>query len=90
MYDKLFVLNLVLDEWVHQDDSKVKTRLAEVEGQDLLNHRLVERGAKIVTISDGRVVFQLPRGNFEGIYPKVIMINQVQKYISKKQYRLAF
>jgi elongator complex protein 1 len=35
-------------------------------------------------------VFQLPRGNLEGIYPKIIMINQVQKKIAKREYRCAF
>ena len=40
----------------------------------MLNHRLVERGARIVGITNGRVVFQLPRGNLEGIFPKIIML----------------
>lgn len=90
MYDKLYVLNLTLDEWVYRDDSKLKGKLTEIESQDLLNHRLVERGARIVTVSDGRVVFQLPRGNFEGIFPKVIMINLVRKHIEGRRYRQAF
>lgn len=37
-----------------------------------------------MTISEGRVVFQLPRGNLEGIYPKIIMINLVKKKIESK------
>lgn len=32
----------------------------------------------------------MSRGNLEGIYPKVIMIDQVQKHISNKNYSLAF
>lgn len=35
-------------------------------------------------------MFQLPRGNLEGIYPKIIMINQVQKKITLKDYKTAF
>lgn len=90
MYDKLFVVNLLLDEWIQQENVRVKDKLSDFETKDLLNHRLVERGAKIIAISEGRVVFQLPRGNLEGIYPKVIMINQVQKKIAAKQYKEAF
>lgn len=33
---------------------------------------------------------QLPRGNLEGIYPKIIAIAQVAEYISNKKYRSAF
>lgn len=90
MYDKLFVINLLLDEWIQQEDVKVKEKLNDFESKDLLNHRLVERGSKILAISEGRVVFQLPRGNLEGIYPKIIMINLVQKKIAVHEYRAAF
>ncbi len=84
MYDKLYVINLTLDKWVYEEDQKIKNKLADLETKDLLNHRLVERGSRIVTISEGRVVFQLPRGNLEGIYPKIIMINLVKKKIESK------
>lgn len=63
MYDKLFVINLVLDEWIEQADSNVKSKLSEIEAKELLHHRLVERGSKIIAVTEGRVVFQLPRGN---------------------------
>lgn len=43
-----------------------------------------------MAINEGRVAFQMPRGNLEGIYPKIIMIDQVQKHITNKQYSLAF
>jgi elongator complex protein 1 len=43
-----------------------------------------------VAVNEGRVAFQMPRGNLEGIYPKIIMIDQVQKHISNKKYSLAF
>lgn len=43
-----------------------------------------------MSVSDGRLVFQLPRGNLEGIYPKVIMINLVKKKIEDKHYKDAF
>jgi hypothetical protein len=90
MYDKLFVINLLLDQWIQEENVRTKDKLSDFEARDLLNHRLVERGAKILAISEGRVVLQLPRGNLEGIYPKVIMINQVQKKVAVKQYNAAF
>jgi hypothetical protein len=63
MYDKLFVLDLNLSEWLLSGD-RIKGRFADLESKDLLNHRLVERGARMVAVAGGRVVFQLPRGNF--------------------------
>lgn len=82
MYDKLLVVNLILDAWVQEEGSRFKEKLSEFESKDLLNHRLVERGSRIIGITEGRLVFQLPRGNLEGIYPKIIMINQVMKKIA--------
>lgn len=39
------------------------------------NIRAVERGSKIVTVDPGtRTVLQMPRGNLEGIYPRIIML----------------
>ena len=55
-----------------------------------LNHRLVERGARILGVVGGKVVFQLPRGNLEAILPKVIAISQVHKLLADKHYRRAF
>ena len=55
MYDKLFVINLLLDEWIQEENVKIKDKLSDFETKDLLNHRLVERGAKILAISEGRV-----------------------------------
>ena len=90
MYDKLFVINLALSDWIYQEDVKIGNKLADYETKDMLNHRLVERGARIVAVTDGRVVFQLPRGNLEGIYPKVIMLGKVEHLVREKQYGKAF
>jgi len=30
MYDKMFVINLFLDDWINQEGSKTKERLAEL------------------------------------------------------------
>ena len=90
MYDKLFVINMRLELWLTEDTSNPKEILSEYVRKDTLNHRLVERGAKILGVVQGKVVFQLPRGNLEGILPKVIAIAQVQKFFSQGHYRRAF
>ena len=41
-------------------------------------------------MAKGKVVFQLPRGNLEGIYPKVIVIGEVGRLVGKRKYRAAF
>lgn len=46
-----------------------------LESSGNFNIRAVERGSKIVTVDPGtRTVLQMPRGNLEGIYPRLIVI----------------
>jgi elongator complex protein 1 len=52
--------------------------------------RAIERGARIVTASEMRVVLQMPRGNLEGIYPRFIMMQELISLIEKKEYLKAF
>lgn len=52
--------------------------------------RNVERGSKIITCSQGRCIFQLPRGNLEGIYPKTITLLNVRRAIGHLDYLRAF
>jgi elongator complex protein 1 len=55
------------------------------------NVRAVERGAKIVTVDPGtRTVLQMPRGNLEGVYPRIIMLNKVLEDIEAKRYGKVF
>lgn len=73
-----------------------------INGQDLPQHpslsdsgnfnvRAVERGAKIVTVDPGtRTVLQMPRGNLEGIYPRIIMLSKVLEDIEARRYGKAF
>lgn len=50
------------------------------------NIRNVERGSKIVVAADNRVIFQLPRGNFEGINPKLLVLHQVKENLKLREY----
>ena len=87
MYDKLYVINFALEDWLQKADCNPKNKLSDYETRDTLNHRLTERGSKIIAVTEGRVVFQLPRGNLEGVYPKIIMIDRVKKCLESRRYR---
>ena len=44
-----------------------------------------------MTVDPGtRTVLQMPRGNLEGIFPRIIMLNKVIENIEAKRYGKAF
>lgn len=54
--------------------------------------RSIERGAKIVTVvpSTYAVTLQMPRGNLETIYPRVLVVSGIRHHISQGDYLAAF
>ena len=55
------------------------------------NIRAVERGAKIVTVDPGtRTVLQMPRGNLEGIFPRIVVLKKAIELIETKEYGKVF
>jgi hypothetical protein len=50
--------------------------LADPEGSSF-NVRNVERGARLVNSKSTKTVLQMPRGNLEGIFPRVSMLQEV-------------
>lgn len=54
--------------------------------------RSIERGAKLVTVmpSAYAVVLQMPRGNLETIYPRVLVLSGIRKHINDLDYKSAF
>src|SRR5690606_1787623 len=54
--------------------------------------RNLERGAKIISISssESKVVVSLPRGNLEAFYPRMLLLDQVNDFITKKDFLSAF
>ena len=54
--------------------------------------RSIERGARIVTVipSAYAVVLQLPRGNLETIFPRVLVLSGIRRHILNLEYRTAF
>ncbi|KAK5095668.1 putative elongator complex protein 1 [Lithohypha guttulata] len=54
--------------------------------------RAIERGAQIVTIipSSYAVILQMPRGNLETIYPRIMVLSGIREHIDSLEYRKAF
>lgn len=46
------------------------------------NARSVERGARIVTVSGFKVILQMPRGNIETLYPRLLMFKALREMLS--------
>lgn len=87
MYDFLHIYRL-------GEMSKCRANLARLpkvtDGKD--HHlRNVERGSELISVSSQRVVFQLPRGNLEIIYPKLLLFHEIKHLINdKRDYASAF
>ena len=54
------------------------------------NMRTLERGSTIVTCSNIKVILQMPRGNLETISPRLIILDQIKKFVLSKVYDEAF
>ena len=54
--------------------------------------RSIERGAKIVTVmpSAYAVVLQMPRGNLEAIYPRLLVLSGIRQHLDTVDYKTAF
>ena len=78
MFDMLHIYPL-------QDLSKVAFSMSRLPksstGKD--HHlRNVERGSEIVCLADQRLVFELPRGNVEVIYPKLLLFHEMKRLVT--------
>ena len=54
------------------------------------NVRAVERGSRLVIAHGPQVVLQMPRGNLEGIQPRLIMLKRTVGLIKHAEYGKAF
>lgn len=54
--------------------------------------RSIERGAKIVTVipSTYAVILQMPRGNLETIYPRILVLTGIRRHVQHGEYLAAF
>ena len=64
--------------------------LAKPQAYGDFNVRAVERGSRLVTCVESRLVMQMPRGNLEGIQPRIILCKHLILMIQRKEYRKAF
>ncbi|AAS52731.2 AER047Cp [Eremothecium gossypii ATCC 10895] len=79
-------------QFVHLNTPEFKP-LPTLEG-DIMDERIrsIERGSILINIipSKAAVVLQAPRGNVETIYPRIMVLAEVRKYIGLKRYKDAF
>ncbi|CCJ31569.1 unnamed protein product, partial [Pneumocystis jirovecii] len=54
--------------------------------------RFIEKGSKIISIipSITALIFQMPRGNIETIYPRILVLSEIYESIKLKKYNHAF
>ena len=54
--------------------------------------RTIERGAKIVTVipSNYAVILQMPRGNLETVFPRVLVVAGIRQHLDQKDYKSAY
>ena len=54
--------------------------------------RSIERAARLVTVipSIFALVLQMPRGNLETIYPRVLVLAGIRRHINDRKYKKAF
>lgn len=69
----IYDTNRILPKPLNQNGNE-PPKLAILQDDSNFNVRAVERGSRIVTINGTRTVLQMPRGNLEGIYPRIIML----------------
>jgi hypothetical protein len=72
----IYDLNRILPKPL-SSNSNDAPQLASLEDDSNFNVRAVERGSRIVIINSVKAVLQMPRGNLEGIHPRIIMLNHV-------------
>ncbi len=61
-------------------------------GKESFNRRSVERGARIVVGSGMKVLLQMPRGNLETVYPRLLAFKELRRLLLKEcpDYKKAF
>lgn len=72
-------------------DSADMSYIAQGEEQDERS-RQIERGSVLITTAPSKysVVLQAPRGNLETIYPRIMVLTAVRKFIQESRYLEAF
>ena len=87
----IYTTTLHFIKFVHLDEPRsmiVPGNQAEVDERC----RSIETGAKIVTVMPSvyAVVLQMPRGNLETIYPRILVLSGIRQHLKELKYREAF
>lgn len=90
----LFTTTKNLLKFVHLVSTVDDLQVVEDDAVDRHDERcrVVERGSKIVTSMPSKmaVVLQMPRGNLETIYPRIMVLDGVRTYLKALKYGDAF
>ncbi|EMR10308.1 hypothetical protein PNEG_01567 [Pneumocystis murina B123] len=72
--------------------SKIEDFIIPSDDTTNKNVRSIEKGAIIISVipSITALIFQMPRGNIETIYPRVLVLSSVYELIKSKKYDKAF
>ena len=59
-------------------------KLASLDDKDGFNVRAVERGARLVLNYGFKMLLQMPRGNLEGVQPRIILLKAVVQMVQNR------
>ena len=79
---------LSLGETSAEEHPPVLASMEEKGGN--FNVRAVERGTRIVVTNGYKTILQMPRGNLEGIQPRILLLKTVVRLIKKTRFGMAF
>ena len=86
-FDQLYCLTL---KSIQTGFFERPTPTVSSESKNLIK-RNIEKNATLVCCSDTQVLFQLPRGNFEGIHHRIFLIEKIKNLVlNEKKYKEAF
>ena len=73
-----------------ETDESLLPKLASLDDVGSYNVRAVERGSRLVISNGYKTILQMPRGNLEGIQPRILLLKTVVRLIKKARFGKAF
>ncbi|KAJ6228627.1 elongator complex protein [Anaeramoeba flamelloides] len=61
-----------------------KVKIQSIEEKYNESFRPIERSAKIVILTSDKIVFEMPRGNLETVYPRIMVLSTILKYLKEE------
>ncbi|RWS03471.1 elongator complex protein 1-like protein, partial [Dinothrombium tinctorium] len=93
-YKEKFILLTTSDHFLRcwPLDSDLEQKMKQKIQPENEEHRRIERGAKIITCvsNEAKVILQMPRGNLETVFPRVLLLDEIKQLLDKNDYKSAF